>query len=496
MFAANGVRSPSNVPPLDSYHQYFPLGRYYAKTIQISSHCTLELLDNCGRNSSSFVEQIGRILQSEAHQLKVFKLQESPDSIITHLNRLSLSPAAPNLETLVIKSDNDERTSDAVSPSVPASLLMERAPRLRTLEVTGCQGFWDISNIGVWHELTHLHVSTSFQMNDGKETFLGTMKSMPHLTSLYLDVPLLTHRAAEAPQAAFSPAKLPCLKTVTLHAKIPDCAELLRHLSLPSSATLYMKCPANPNGAGDTTGYAQLQTSLALAWLSGPLSEESQSAIILPEFQSCRLQGGSDHIANTLHPWFTDIDFTKPNTVPVPPFSFEFIPERQMRGYFSTFLSSWLPHSIKSLTTIDIFAPHIGECLAQISGITMLKRIAVSGRDIAHFLFYLTADPALRVKKIAASTAGPTMPVCLPQLEVMQIFRTDFNGGLGPVNFADIRRLLEKRRAVGYPLKRLEFINCKGLPVDEHPKSYFRGVVTIIQRNGRREGLNGSRTGR
>ncbi|EDR14559.1 uncharacterized protein LACBIDRAFT_305269 [Laccaria bicolor S238N-H82] len=188
-------------------------------------------------------------------------------------NLLSIVPrAAPMLQALVLSTSTKLSTEPFhINYFIPPELFSDDSSQLRRLELIHCNLDWTSH---ILRGLTHLKIhNTAPETRPSTPLFLDVLEQLPTLTVLDLKEAL--------PHVADGFSRVSCRRIVELHSLTylhlsgsdSDCSNALRHLSVPSSATLGLSCRSTAVSHPD---FSSILTFVSGLW--GPTATISSAA--------------------------------------------------------------------------------------------------------------------------------------------------------------------------------------------------------------------------
>ncbi|RPD59209.1 hypothetical protein L226DRAFT_101906 [Lentinus tigrinus ALCF2SS1-7] len=224
----------------------------------------LQLVDVFFESSSNHVvRRFSRLLKPLAHRLRTLVVEGSDASTVSYfMSALHYLPV-PHLETLhligSVASDSDRRAVDVSKDG--RKLFVTRyedrvsfahCPALRSLRLHPIGLSWDTD---VYRGLTVLELRVPQMHHPSQKRILEILKQCPGLESLHLDLPALAHPTI--PDSSWN-ISLPSLSMCTLVSLPPDnVAAILSHLTLPAT-TRFEIFTSEHARIGPTPSYAVL----------------------------------------------------------------------------------------------------------------------------------------------------------------------------------------------------------------------------------------------
>ena len=403
----------------------------------------------------------------------------------------SVPRAAPMLQILVLSTSiNHYADPFRDNYSIPLELFSDDSSQLRRLELTHCNLDWTSHLL---KGLTHLKVhNTAPGTRPSMHLFLDVLDQLPTLTVLDLD-DALPHVADGSSTAPYQRnVKLLSLTNLRLAGSYSDCSNVLRHLSVPSSATLKLYCQSTVVSDADLSSILTFVSGL---WEPTPIVSSPAKPHKCP-IRSLKIQCvGSVSVGLQAWPTMLSFQTLSGNLDPLPSIDLIFQWPPTLGIGDKVFGETCVALPLEQLASLDVFSHLMSEMTEQtllrtFGKLAHLRSIRAQGLATYTLLSAMIAEPSTTATSTNVSANLSTwkrsrnrreMPLAVyfPSLLHLTIEDRDFD-------YAKLKALkdcLMERQERKAEVRKLALSRCRGLTtelVDE-----LREIVADVIWDGR-----------
>ncbi|KIK01161.1 hypothetical protein K443DRAFT_576640 [Laccaria amethystina LaAM-08-1] len=402
----------------------------------------------------------------------------------------SVPRAAPMLQILVLSTTiNYYADPFRDKYSIPTELFSDDSSQLRRLELIHCNLDWTSHLL---KGLTHLKIhDTAPGTRPSTSLFLDVLEQLPTLTVLDLKDALPSDGSSTVSHQRN--VKLRSLTNLHLSDPGSDCANALRHLSVPSSATLKLSCHIVVSDAD----LSSILTFVSGLWESAAIVSSAAKPYKCP-IRSLRIRGfGSPALG--LQAWPTVLSFQALSGNPDPPpfidLCFQW-PSGITLGIWDKIIGgacAVLP--LEQLASLD-FVSAIRQMpeqmlLRRFGKLAHLRSIRASGLAIHMLLSAMIAEPStatstnvsanLSTQKLSHNREEMPPAVFFPSLLHLIIEETNFDSSCNGeyAELEDLKACLMERYERKAEVRKLTLSRCRRLRT-EHVDELRELVVNVV----------------
>ena len=192
------------------------------------------------------------------HAPRIHELQLLGPSATIERLLADTSFEAPRLRSLSLAVPRYTRFGTDEGMTIPENTLRGEMPYLTRLELTKCNLSWDSSLL---NGLTHLKIhDLSVESRPMTEQLIAALERMPGLQVLDLQG-ALPRMEALPPSLPDRVVDLAQLAQIIIKASVPECVDLINHITIPSNAHVHLSCSGTETTGSDFSGILKLLSS-------------------------------------------------------------------------------------------------------------------------------------------------------------------------------------------------------------------------------------------